>query len=250
MTDRPAPFDLGFPGPDFIRERFGEIAEEAEARDATLTDPGAFLLLGQVGRTLQELRVEDSGGADGLRTFGAFLFHAFHYDRVGRPHYRLEKGAARYLVESDPVPEGWDRSLPEEAGYLQLPEHLFWTRPDPEGPAEAIDGIFWTTSVDSISVLAITGMRGDRAGFSVIPLPPVPLADAGEWIHRKAREEGDDFETNLPGGELDRLYSVETAGELLKLLARALGYIRTVPDAVHVDDGDSARPLRIIRLVS
>ncbi len=238
---RVSPFEMGLPDGEFARECFGLIAEEIESREADGWDPGAFLLLGQVGRAVRELR-EGEGGAELLRTMGAFLFHAFHFDRARRPLYEIEKGAARYLVESNPVPEGWDRSLPAPSGYLRLPEYLFWTRPDEEGPAEAVDGIFWTASSGaSLSLLVVTGMRPDRAGFSVIPLDPVPMADAGAWIERPARDEGVDFETTLPGGELDRLYSLETAGEVLKLAARALGYIQTVPGAV-AEPGEGGEP--------
>lgn len=232
---RMTPFEVGIPGGDAREEGFAAIEEEVAARDADPGDPAAFLLLGQVGRLVRELRGEESG-AEALHSFGAFLFHAWHFHRAGRPLHLLETPATRYLVESNPVPRDWDGSLPKPAGYLQLPRHLFWIRPDPSGPAEPVDGLFWTGGAsrqgDTLSVLVVAGMRPQRAGFSVVPLPPVPLADARSWLEMEARDDGADFESTLPGGELDRLYSLETAGEVLKLLARTLGYMQTVPQAV------------------
>ncbi|TVP76023.1 MAG: hypothetical protein EA352_06645 [Gemmatimonadales bacterium] len=257
---RTTPFEVGVPGGDFAEEEFRAIEEEVESRGADPRDPAGFLLLGQVGRLVRELRGEESG-AEALHSFGAFLFHAWHFQRAGRPLYLLETQATRYLVESNPVPREWDRSLPHDAGYLQLPRHLFWTRPDPEGPAEALDGIFWVRTGgaasgggDNLSLLLVAGMRRDRDGFSVVPLPPVPMADAPTWLEMTAREEGPDFESTLPGGELERLYSLETTGEVLKLVARALGYMATVPGAVTDpvssggEEGASALEARRIRL--
>lgn len=234
---RPSPFELGLPDGEFAAERFEQITHEAHERGVGDDDPESFLLLGQVGRTVQDLRGGE-GGEEALRSFGAFIFQAYHFDRAGRPLFRLEKTAARYLVESNPAPEGWDRSLPEPAGYLQLPIHLFWTRPVEDGPAEPVDGLFWSrTAGEGLALLLIAGIRDDRAGFSVVPTPSVPLRDAEEWIARDAREDGEDFETTLPGGELDRLYSIETTGELLKLAARTFAYVATVPEAVVRSDG-------------
>jgi hypothetical protein len=59
-------------------------------------------------------------------------------------------------------------------------------------------------------------VRPDRPGFSVVPAGGV-LDDVPHWAAVDARPGGRDFETTLPGGEMDRLYSVETTAELLKL---------------------------------
>ncbi|TVP45536.1 MAG: hypothetical protein EA350_09000 [Gemmatimonadales bacterium] len=272
-STRPTPFSLGLPGREWVDERFAAIEAEARSRGTDLLDLPAFLLLAQVGASLQDLRPEDGESSPELfHTFGSFLFHAFHLLHGDPPGLLLdlEPGAARYLVEAHPTPEGWDTSLPARAGYLRLPVHLFWTRPAGEsGPAEAIDGISWCMSThgsshaseaagppesaagkavegappshpertapkSGLSLLVITGVRADRPGFSVLPLPEVPMADVEAWLERRARPEGagEDFQTTLPGGELGNLYSVETTGETLKLVARALGYAMTVPGAM------------------
>lgn len=244
---RLTPYEVGIPGREFAEENFREIQEEAEARDSDLRDPGSFLMLGQVGRVLRELQGEDRGG-DALQRFGAFLFHAFHFYEHGETLLLLETGATRHLVSEQAPTEGWAGELPADAGYLQLPRHLVWSHPDPDGPAEDLDGIFWTRSTgDSLSILASLGVRTDRPGLSVAPLEPVPLSDASEWPSARARTEGRDFETTLPGGELDELYSIVTAGEVLKLLSRTFAYLNLRPEALgpserapHPDEVDDA----------
>ena len=71
----------------------------------------------------------------------------------------------------------------------------------------------------------VTGIRPDRPGLGVIPLPPAPLNDAPIWLDLEARGTENDFSASLPGGELDGLYGVSTAGEVFKLLARIFAYI-------------------------
>jgi hypothetical protein len=250
---RSTPFGLGLPGVAWVEERLGAIAEEARARGSDPSDPGAFLLLAQVGASLGDLRADEASSPELFHSFGLFLFHAFHlFQGDTAPGLLLDvaPAMARYLVEADPAPAGWEGDLPAPAGYLRLPRHLFWTRPGgEEAPAEALDGIAWVRSrtragVPHLALLAVTGMVGERSGFSVLPVPPVPLGDARRWLTETARapEEGPDFGSTLPGGELGRLYSVETAGELLKLVARALalavvdpGTVRPVPERAEAD---------------
>ncbi len=236
-TLRPTPYEMAFPDEGFAESRFSAIEEEARSRDANLDESGAFLLLAQVGRVLRELGGEASPTAL-VPTFGAFLFHAFHFHRAAMPSFLVETSTLRYLLEADAASDRWEGELPAPAGYLQLPRHLLWARPDgEEGPAEAVDGIFWAQSAHgTLNFLAVTGIRGDRPGFSVLPVPPVPLAEVVSWMTRPAREEGEDFATTLPGGEMDRLYSLETPGEVVKLAARILAHAVTVDGAMGEEE--------------
>jgi hypothetical protein len=234
---RMTPYEVGIPGRAFAEQNFGAIREEAESRGVDLADPGAFIMLGQVGRVLRELQGEERG-SEALQLFADFLFHAFHFHGSGELVLLLETATIRHLVSADEG-EGawaggsWKGELPTDAGYLQLPRHLVWSHPDPDGPAEDLDGFFWTRSAGgSLSLMAALGIRSDRPGLSVMPLPPVPLADAGQWPGSRARDEGPDFQTTLPGGELDDLYSVVTAGEALKLVSRAFAYMNARPEAL------------------
>jgi endonuclease III len=193
--------------------------------------------LGEVGRALRELQGEERGG-EALQRFGSLLYHAFHFQGAGEPLLLLETDAARTLVEASPPRGGaWSGGLPADAGYLQLPRHLFWSGAVADDPAEPIDGFFWTrSSGNNVAFLVTMGLREDRPGFSVMELPPLPVADGARWGLESARVEGGDFTTELPGGELDRLYSLLTAGEVLKLAARTFGYLDAVPEALGAEE--------------
>jgi len=91
---------------------------------------------------------------------------------------------------------------------------------------ESVDGLFWTRSTTGdLHVLLASGVRPDRPGLGVIPLPVAPSADAHRWLDSNLRDPGPDFELALPGADLDELYSFQTAGEPLKLLARFFALI-------------------------
>jgi hypothetical protein len=230
---RPTPFALALPGADWCRERFQAIAEEAGVREINPGDPGSFLLLAQVGAALQDLLPEEDAAPGELHSFGRFLFHAFHLlpPGDGAPPLLLEVGpeAARSLVAASISSPEWNGEAPSGAGYLRLPPQRFWVRPGgPESIPEGLDGVAWTVSSHgaegpTLHLLALSGIVPGRPGFSVLPLPGVPFRDAASWIGMHARPEGAgaDFETTLPGGELGGLHSVETAGEVVKLVALA-----------------------------
>lgn len=233
---RLTPYEVGIPGRTFADERFAAIRDEADSRGVDLSDPGAFVLLGQVGRAIRDIQGEERGG-EALHRFGAFLFHAFHFHEAGELVLLATTGLVRRLVEGGAPGGEWSGALPADAGYLQLPRHLVWSHPDAEGPAEDVDGVFWARSAkDTLSLMPAFGIRTDRPGLSVVPLPAVPIADAARWPEARAREEGEDFETTLPGGELDHLYSVVTAGEVLKLVSRTFAWLNAVPESLGAEE--------------
>ena len=236
---RVTPFERAFPDASTAEERMERIRRDVreEGMEGALEDPGRFLALPAVAEVVHGIRDPESGGEE-VQKHGIFLYHAYHFHEAGQPVHFLETGAARYLVEAasgETGPAEAEVSIqpPEPAGYLQLPRQLFWVEPGEDAPPEPVDGFFWASpDGEQLSLLLIGGMREDRPGFSVVPLPPVPLADAGSWIRTSIRETGPDFETTLPGGELERLYSFETTGEVLKLVARAFRYEERHPEAV------------------
>jgi hypothetical protein len=121
---------------------------------------------------------------------------------------------------------------PEPAGYLQLPQHLVWMGGADGAAPESVDGIFWVASkAGALNALPITGVLPDGPGFRALPLPEAPLRDAPAWLDTDVRVDGEDFSSALPGHELDGLYAVETAGEVLKLLARFFAYLWAAPQA-------------------
>ncbi len=229
---RVTPYELAFPGRGFVEAAFGAIEAEAGARGSDLHDPGRFMLLGEVGRLVRDIQGDDRG-AEALQRYGALTFHAFHLHRSGECLVLLEATVARYLIETEPSWGGWNGDPPAPAGYIQLPRHLFWSQQGSESPPEALDGLFWTVcSGGALWITAVSGIHPARPGFSTLPLPRIPVAEIPRWIREKVRVEGPDFATTLPGGDLDRLYSVTTVGEVLKLTARVLGYWASVPGAL------------------
>jgi hypothetical protein len=253
---RLTPYELAFPDSSAAKELIARIDEESAGRGADPTDPQQFVTMGAVASYVGGLREADAEpGA--IHRYGALVYHAVHFVRAGCPLFLLTTLAARYLVESSQ--EG-DPEPPTPAGYLQLPQHLFWAETAEataaeataaEGPAagpdaagnqapESVDGIFWTATESGVlHTMLATGLRPDRPGLGVIPLPGAPLADASTWIAADVRADGEDFSATLPGGELDRLLSFRAAGEALKLLARFFAYIGAVPSALERKEASS-----------
>jgi hypothetical protein len=274
---RLTPYELVFPDPSAAKDLIARIDEESAGRGADPTDPQQFVTMGAVASYVGGLREPDAEpGA--IQRYGALVYHAVHFIRAGCPLFLLTTHAARYLAEG--APEG-DPEPPAPAGYLQLPQHLFWAEsagataaeaaaggvaaagvateataaeapaagPDVTGKQapESIDGIFWTATESGVlHTMLVTGVRPDRPGLGVIPLPEAPLADASAWLAADVRADGEDFSATLPGSELDRLLSFRAAGEALKLLARFFAYVGAVPSALErkearsVDGGHAA----------
>lgn len=242
--ERQDPYHLVF-GAESIDERlFPPIAEEAETRDQPLDDPDRFLFLSSVGQLLQAIagsepyegtadpdpdrEAPDAAGEDrkeALRQHGRLLYHAFHFWRGGRTRVELGEEKVRWLLDEVTTVGEWTLRPPAGSGYLRLPRNLIWAAPVPDLPPEPVDGFFWVmVSPDDaparLHVLLALGVRPDRAGFSVIPATGV-LDDEPHWAEVDGRPGGTDFETTLPGGELDELYSITSAAEALKLASLA-----------------------------
>jgi hypothetical protein len=237
---RPSPYAMVF-GHEAMDDRlFPPIAEEARARDLPLDDPERFIFLGSVGRLLQAIAggaaeggagdasagdaPPDDARGEALRQHGRLLFHAFHFWQAGKHSETLDEGRVRHLLDDVATVGDWELRTPASSGYLRLPRNLIWAAPAPGAVPEPADGFFWTRvkppeAPASLHVLLALGVRPDRPGFSVVATTGV-LDDVPHWADVEGRPEGGDFSTTLPGGELDRLYSVETAAELLKLASR------------------------------
>jgi len=233
---RVTPFELAFPAEEDAAELLRAVEEEAEARGVDAGDLGGFLTLGSVEAFVRETA---GGEADPtiLHRFGPVVYHGVRFAEEGKELHLLTTHVARYLVGG--APDG-DPGVPGKAGYLQLPQHLFWTRAAADAP-ESIDGIFWSvTPGRRIHVLLVTGVRPDRPGVGVVPLPEAPVEDAPKWLEWKARDQGDDFATELPGAEIDGLYEIQSAGEVFKLLARFFAYLNSNPDAAETGGREEA----------
>ena len=235
---RVTPYELLLPEESFAHERFPFVRKEAEERGSgALLLPEQFALLGEAGAILQAIRGE---GDDPrlIQHHGALLFHAFHFWQEGFPLFLLSTPVARYVVDSGPVEGMWSPSLPGPAGYVQLPQHLFWIPGSGDAPPESLDGFFWSApDPDQVSLLVVMGLRKDRPGLSVVPLPTLPLSAAGVWASLQVRPQGKDFQSSLPGAELEHLYALEAGAEAVKLAMRVFWYLDSYPGSVERGGG-------------
>ena len=217
---RVTPYEMALPGRAFAEERFELIREEADRRAVDIWDPGAFSMLEQSRRAIADIRVEDENPVLFVQ-YGIILFHSFHFWSNGEHLYLLGNEAAHQVTRADPLagPGDWAFAAPSGGGYVQLPHYLFWARPEAGGPAESLDGFFWVlTPAHRLHLMVASGMRADRPGLGVMPVPEIPGEEAGQWAAANVRERGDDFASTLPGGE--DLFSIETLGEVVKLAGR------------------------------
>lgn len=256
MRTRLTPYDLAF-GQDHVDDKlFPPIAEEARARDLPLHDPDRFVFLGAVGRLLRAIaggaeerkespRAEASGDQDmgaAMRQHGRLLFHAFHHWQGERRTLSIDEEPLRWLLDDVTSVGDWRLTAPSPAGYIQLPRNLVWAAPAEGMRPEPADGFFWTLLREGpteLHVLLCLGVREDRPGFSIIPVTGVP-DDEPHWAGYEARPGGRDFETTIPGGDLDRLYSIETPAEILKLAS--LCFWRLDPAAGATPPAGGAAP--------
>jgi hypothetical protein len=229
---RVTPYEVAFPDPARLDTLAAAVQEEASRRalDGGVVDEwdlDRFLGLAVVGDFLGELHGDEAPRV-ALLELGTLLFHALRFRRAGTPIFLLSMPAARRIVETVPLgaPEP-----PAPTGYLQLPQHLFWAHAEGSAP-ESVDGAFWTVGArERLHVLPVTGMRPDRPGFGTLAVPDAPLAHAAEWVRATVREGRVDYESDLPGAQLDRLYAIRSVGEMLKLMARFFAHAAESPPA-------------------
>lgn len=226
---RKTPYELLLPEEGFAEEWFPKIREEAEGRGGSLATPESFVLLSEAALALREIRGEEDP-PELIQQHGALLYHAFHFHEAGHPLYLLDTDMVRFVVENGPGEGEWPPALPGKAGYLQLPQHLFWTAGGEGEAPESLDGIFWSApDGENVTLLIVIGMRKDRPGLAVVPLPTLPLSAAVSWASISVRPEGEDFRSVLPGAELEGLYAVEAGAEALKLAMRVFWYLDVFP---------------------
>jgi hypothetical protein len=239
---RITPFELLLPEDEFADRRFPLIQKEAEERKADLTDPERFALLSEAGAVLREIRDDDEDPRS-IHQTGILLFHAFHFWSHGSSFFFVETDVLRYLTSAGPGGGSWKAALPGPAGYVQLPQHLVWVPGGDDSPPESVDGFFWSApDGENISLLIAMGIRRDRPGLAVVPLPTLPLAAAGEWASIQVRPDGADFESSLPGAEEENLYSISAGAEAVKLAMRLFWYLDDVPGSVAESPGPTDAP--------
>jgi hypothetical protein len=211
MTDRATPFDLVFD--TFAKDRFPEIRSSLAASGADPANRDAFLLDRFVVQTLRDI-VPDEGVGEAVDQHVALLHNAYLFWDRGTHIHRMNRPEAEAMLNAPPL--NGHPALPETI-YVQFPERMIWAQINEGHPHEPLDGLFVTRpSGDDYRVLGIFGMHPDRVGFSVAEV-------AGGRINQQTRPDGSPiFAPVLPGGAAAQLFSVDGAGELIELGARAL----------------------------
>ncbi len=255
MTVAPAPpgrtpYEIVFEDMAFDAEHVPAIRADLETRPDAALSPGAFVMLGSVGRLLRALRPpseEDATAApDAVLHYGALAFQAYHFHAAGRRLFTIDDELLDTLL-AQPALGSWSFAAPAAAGYLQLPRNRVWAPGAMDSPPESVDGFHWTVLAGSdrpptrLDIVLCTGLRPGRPGLGAIDIAvPLPVPSPGHWGDVQARDEGRDFANVLPGGELDRLLALTTAAEVLKLASRTFWYVNTRPGAVG--ELQSSRP--------
>lgn len=244
-THRPTPYDVAFSGTPLDSEGFDHIEAESDAR-GPLNDPARFLMAQSVGRVLRDFLADSQ--ATSVEAFGPLLYQAYQFRRFGRQVYSIDEPSLRAVLDDAPPIGRWEIVPPAPAGYLQLPRNLVWSRIEEDAQAEPVDGFFWmlagqedpaTPPYTRLDVLVVLGMLPGRPGFSTIPVTAVfPAESQGHWGDIAGRPGGRDFENVLPGGEYQRLYTLVTEAEVLKLLSRVFRLVIERPDQFRVNAND------------
>lgn len=239
IEPRLTPYEMVFAGEQFEASLFPRLREDAQLFGMSPVHADQFPQIPGVAEAVRDVLPPDAP-ADAVEQYRMLLYHAFNFWCYGKRVYLVEPAVARYLVEAAPAMVEWELDLPYRSLYIQLPARLFWASISPDTPPEPVDGMFLTCAdvtdtpgrpFKRLSVLVVLGIRRDRAGFSVIPFD----TEAGPgiarvWAETEGRAGGVDFENILPGGEIQGLYSILTAAEVLKLLARVIWYVDQHPE--------------------
>lgn len=252
---RLTPYELVFASEEFEARLFPSIQEEADLLGRDALRPEEFNFLSTSARAVRDLVPVDAP-AELIEQHRVLLFQAFNFWRFGKRVYLLDPGVARFLVEAAPRMQGWELTLPHPTVYVQLPANLFWGSITPDSTPEPVDGFFVSAAATEdafgkpfqrLEILAVLGIRRDRAGFSIIPFDTeAGPGIAATWAEAAGREGGQDFENILPGGEIRGLYSLLTTAEVLKLVGRSLWYADRFPECLvpeaALDRGTADRP--------
>jgi len=230
---RATPYEQTFPDPDTRDRGLNAIHDEVQQRGMGADDPGAFALLARTREALTELR-DPEGGDDGGHTHAILFFHVFHLRQAGGEHLLASVPVIRWAIEAADIPGEPDPGGLPDAVYVQLPQHLFWVREDPDARPLSLDGFFWTVTGDTLHLLGVMDLQSGGRGIRVLALPGVPYAERTLWLTESMRPDGADFRSDIPGAEIEGLYEVRTAGELLKLAARLDRFASLYPESLRV----------------
>jgi hypothetical protein len=213
---RLTPFDHVFA--DLAAARFPAIRDEARARSADTSDLGRFAALPTAQRLLADLESPDlvAEHPEAAEHYVAALFVAYRFWDTGCRSTVVDRVALARVIER--TPSAPSAALPE-ARYLQLPERWFWGQIDPAAPHEPVDGLFIVCGRggQEVTVLAVLGLRPDRAGFSQVAVRATPDEVRAARTHHRTPP----FAPVIEGGAAAGIRSVVSDAELLALAGMA-----------------------------
>jgi hypothetical protein len=205
VSDRVTPFALVFG--EIAQDRFPALKASLGAGQVDPADRDAFILDKAVTELLRDLVPEDAP-PESLHEFIAVLQHGYLF-WLGGMQVRSSASTAT------PKPTAGPPDRP--TAYIQLPSHLYWGQPEPEGPHEPVDGFFIHPLDKGIRALAIFGLHRERPGFSVAEVVGGPMAALSPRPDGSAP-----FAPQMDGGAAAGILSVAGPDELLALAWHAL----------------------------
>lgn len=209
MPVRPTPFDLVFA--PFAGERFPAIRAALAAAGRHPRDRDAFLLVPEVVMLVREFR-PDGGLGEGIDQLAALIHHAYLFWDSGSRVVAIGAEELGRLLADGAEPAAGAKAEPSSARYVQVPERRVWARPVEGEPFEPLDGCFLDPAPDGrLRVLAVFGLRPERAGFTVVEAQGARLAGL-------VRPDGTAlFAPVLEGGAQAGLHTLAGTEELLEL---------------------------------
>jgi hypothetical protein len=220
------------------------IREEAEGRGVDARRRDRFVLLGQVGATLQDM-VPDDAPVDALEEYADLLYHGYQFWHYGRRVYAFAPERVEALSAPEVELGDWILAAPP-ACYLQLPYQRFWARVSAEAPYEPVDGCFVLVDETEpapdagahLRILLVLGLRDDRPGLSLVSYrTDLDPRAAPARARRPWREDAEPFANAIPGGERKGLHAIATTSELEALVLRMLAHLDRHPDTLLARPG-------------
>ena len=209
MPVRPTPFDFVFA--PLADERFPAIRAALAAAGRDPRDRDAFLLVPEVVMLVREFR-PDRGLGEGIDQLAALIHHAYLFWDSGCRVVAIGAEELGRLLADGADPAAGAKAEPSSARYVQVPERRVWARPVEGEPFEPLDGCFLDPAPDGgLRVLAVFGLRPERAGFTVVEAQGARLAGL-------VRPDGTAlFAPVLEGGAQAGLHTLAGTEELLEL---------------------------------
>jgi hypothetical protein len=215
------PFDFVFA--EMASTRFPEIRDEAPEPSGRPgprpLDQATFARLPSVQQLLRDMGAYDAGDEtpSALAAYLAVLFAAFRFWAAGSRTLAPDRTR---LIEALDAATPPDVDLPDDAVYVQLPLNRIWGQTAPDAPHEPMDGMFVVPGPETVEVVAVLGLRPDRAGFSQIAVAS-SLADFG-GSHKYVRPGSPVLAPVMDGGTEAQLRSVTREAELLYITRVAM----------------------------